>query len=145
MFGRVGYPLKAAVLTLIGIGVLFLAVPLPAAHGEDRLSGIWANPQNSVHIRLEPCGESVCGVVVWANDKAAADAARGGTPRLIGEGLFRDFTRAGDNLWRGVVFVPDLGRTFSGTIRLLDDDRLEARGCLTRRLGCRTQVWTRLS
>lgn len=50
----------------------------------------YRNPSNSVHIRPQPCGANICGVVVWANDKARADAAKGGTPKLIGLLLFRD-------------------------------------------------------
>lgn len=143
--GHTGHVFKATALVLMAVAALLLAVPVPAAEGEDRLLGVWANPQDSVHVRAEPCGDRICGIVVWASDKAVADAARGGTPRLVGQGLFRDFTSVSASQWRGRVFVPDIGRTFSGTLRLLDDQRLEAKGCLTRRLGCRTQVWTRRS
>lgn|SRR5690606_2590915 len=143
--GNTGHALKARALVLTAIATLLLALPIAAAEVDEPLFGVWANPQDSVHVRIEPCDDRICGIVVWASDKAVADAARGGTPRLVGQGLFRDFISASAGQWRGRVFVPDVGRTFSGTLRLLDDDRLEAKGCLTRRLGCRTQVWTRRS
>ena len=53
--------------------------------------GVWKNPQDSVHVRAQPCGSRMCGVVVWASDKAKADARRGGTNDLVGLILFRDF------------------------------------------------------
>lgn len=106
--------------------------------------GVWRNPQNSVHVRAQPCGERLCGVVVWANDKAKADSARGGTPRLIGLTLFRDFERIDDSHARGKVFVPDLNRTFSGAIEVIDSDHIRANGCLIGRIGCRAQIWTRV-
>ncbi|EQB32858.1 DUF2147 domain-containing protein [Sphingobium ummariense] len=107
--------------------------------------GIWSNPKGSVHVRAEPCGRNMCGVVVWASDKAKADAARGGTDPLVGTTLFRDFTPAGRNRWRGKVFVPDIGKTFSGTVTLLDPDRLEGEGCLLGGIGCKSQIWTRVT
>ena len=45
------------------------------------------NPSNSVHVRIHPCGKSRCGTVVWANAKAKADSARGGTTNLVGTEL----------------------------------------------------------
>jgi uncharacterized protein (DUF2147 family) len=50
--------------------------------------GVWKNPQDSVHVRAQPCGSRMCGVVVWASDKAKADARRGGTNDLVGLILF---------------------------------------------------------
>lgn len=113
--------------------------PLPHVSG-----AIWRNPANSVHIRAQTCDERMCGVVVWANEKAKADARRGGLEPLVGAPLFRDFSQQNPGVWRGRVFVPDIGRTFSGTIRVLGDGRLEAKGCLIGRMGCRSQIWTRV-
>nr|WP_047165663.1 DUF2147 domain-containing protein [Sphingomonas sp. Y57] len=111
----------------------------------DQSFGIWRNPQNSVHVRAEPCGQRMCGVVVWANDKARADAARGGTPNLVGATLFKDFRLQRPGLWRGKVFVPDIGKTFSGTIEVVDPTHLKGSGCLVGRIGCKSQSWTRIA
>jgi len=115
------------------------------AAGKSRSFGLWSNPKGSVHVRATPCGKRMCGVVVWANDKAKADAARGGVPQLVGETLFRDFAREGPDRWRGKVFVPDIGKTFSGTITMLDEDRIEGKGCLIGGIGCKSQIWTRIA
>jgi len=122
----------------------FSALSAKAASPTDQSFGIWRNPQNSVHVRAEPCGDRMCGVVVWANAKATADAARGGTTLLIGATLFKDFRLQAPGLWRGKVFVPDIGKTFSGTIEVINSDQLKGSGCLIGRVGCRSQVWTRL-
>ena len=127
------------------VALLVAAGSAQAAERAEHSFGVWRNPQNSVHVRAEPCGARMCGVVVWANDKAKADAARGGTERLEGEKLFRDFTRAGAGQWRGKVFVPDIGKTFSGTIRVIDATHAEGKGCLVGRVGGKAQVWTRVS
>ncbi|QHL90188.1 DUF2147 domain-containing protein [Sphingomonas changnyeongensis] len=114
------------------------------AAAADRSFGTWKNPQNSVHVRAQPCGPHMCGIVVWASAKAKADARKGGTDPLIGSRLFRDFEQEKPGIWRGTVFVPDIGRSFSGTISVIDDNTLIGKGCLVGRVGCRSQQWTRL-
>ncbi len=114
------------------------------ATAADQSFGVWRNPSNSVHVKAEPCADRMCGVVIWANDKAKADARRGGTKELVGSELFRDFRQQKPGLWRGKVFVPDICKTFSGTIRIVDPDTLEGKGCLLGRVGCKSQVWRRL-
>jgi uncharacterized protein (DUF2147 family) len=123
-------------------GLALLAAPAWAA---DQSFGTWRNPKNSVHVRAEPCGKNMCGVVVWANDKAKADAAKGSSAPLVGSILFRDFTPEKPGVWRGRVFVPDIGKTFSGTVSVIDTDHLEGKGCLVGKIGCKSQVWTRIS
>jgi uncharacterized protein (DUF2147 family) len=102
------------------------------------------NPQNSVHVRIHPCGKTRCGTVVWANSKAKADSARGGTPNLVGTELFREFREVSPKVWKGKVFVPDVNRVFGGTGTVKDKDTIVARGCLIGSMGCKSQVWTRV-
>lgn len=128
----------AAVAVPLGL----LASPATAA---DKSFGTWKNPSGSVHVRAEPCGDRMCGVVVWANEKATADAKRGGTSPLVGTQLFRDFVLEKPGRWRGRVFVPDIAQTFSGTVTMIDDRTLKGEGCLLGRIGCKSQTWTRLT
>ena len=105
---------------------------------------VWRNPQNSVHVWIHPCGKSRCGTVVWANAKAKADSARGGTANLVGTELFRDFKEVSPKVWKGKVFVPDLNRVFTGTGTIKDQNTVVARGCLIGNMGCKSQTWTRV-
>lgn len=115
-----------------------------AAQGSGRdWTGVWRNGSNSVHIRAARCGQGMCGSVVWANAKAQADARRGGTNQLIGTQIFRNFRWDG-RTWRGRVFVPDLNRTFSGTMDVVNRTTLRGSGCLLGGLGCREQTWRRV-
>ncbi len=104
---------------------------------------VFENPSGSVQVESRACGKSLCGVIIWANDKAKADAKRGGTDPLVGTSLFRDFSPDGPDRWRGKVFVPDIRRTFSGRITRIDANTLEGRGCLAGGVGCRSQRWVR--
>lgn len=105
--------------------------------------GTWRNPSGSVRIRAARCGKLVCGTIVFANDKAKADAKRGGTDPLIGTQLFEEFTARGPNQWRGRVFVPDMNRRVTGTATLETPNTIRVEGCAAKVI-CRNQVWTRV-
>ncbi|PZN97621.1 MAG: DUF2147 domain-containing protein [Alphaproteobacteria bacterium] len=125
------------------VHVLLLAAATNLASATSALEyRTYRNPSNSVHIRPEPCGGNVCGVVVWANDKAKADAARGGTPKLVGLQLFKDFKPDGPDRWKGSVFVPDINKTFSGRVVRTSPTTLKGTGCLVGKMGCKSQEWT---
>lgn len=123
-----------------------LALPVAAsAQSATQFAGIWRNGGDSVRIRVAPCGPGLCGTVVAASDKAKADAAAGGTDRLVGTQLFRDFRRGADGQWAGTVLVPDLGTEVAGTLALQGQNTLVATGCLFGVVGCRSQRWTRVA
>ena len=87
----------------------------------------------------------MCATVIWANEKAKADARAGGTDKLVGAQLFTGFVLESETVWRGKVFVPDLRKTFSGTVTVLNQTTVEAKGCLLGRIACKSQIWTRVS
>lgn len=132
------FPPLLALLGLFPIGDAAIATTA------DRSFGTWRNPKNSVHVRAQPCGERMCGVVTWASDKAKADAAKGSDAPLVGSTLFRDFVQEKPGVWRGKVYVPDIGKTFSGTISVIDPNHIEGRGCLLGTIGCKAQTWTKI-
>jgi len=121
-----------------------LAVSTPAsAQGDGSINGVWRNPKNSVHVEIKPCPAGACGYVVWATEKAKADAREGGTKQLIGLQLLQDFTQDKSGTWRGKVFVPDLNRTFTGSADLANPTTLKAKGCFL--ILCKAQTWTRIT
>ena len=132
---------------LAAIFVFTLAAVSASTASAQQSAGdsVWRNPSNSVHIRIHSCGKSRCGTVVWANDKAKADCARGGTPNLVGTELFRDFKEVSPRVWKGKVFVPDINRVFTGTATVKDQNTLVARGCLFGGIGCKSQTWMRVT
>lgn len=121
-----------------------LAFSAANAGEQDAVIGTWRNLRDTMHIEIRPCGESVCGKVIWASDQAIADARGGGTRDLIGTQVFRDFRQDSAGNWYGKVFVPDLNRTFSGTIVLVDHNTLKGAGCLIGRVLCKSKVLVRI-
>jgi uncharacterized protein (DUF2147 family) len=135
---------RFALISLAAAMALTTAAPAGAAVGDVGLYGVWRNPKNSVHVKFQECGSATCGVVIWASPKAQADARKGGTEKLVGTNLLRNFTMVRPGVWKGRVFVPDLNGTFGGTAELVDASTLKARGCLFVGLGCKTQLWKRV-
>ena len=132
---------KSVAVLLAAMGALSAALP---ASAQDQFTyGVWRNPKNSVHVEIKPCGGGrACGVVVWANEDAKADARKGGTPNLVGLQLLRDFALQKSGSWKGRVFVPDLNMTLSGTADFPDATTMKAKGCLL--LFCKSQTWRRV-
>jgi uncharacterized protein (DUF2147 family) len=116
---------------------------VPASAANVPAVGIWRNPKNTVHVKLQPCGTTMCGTVIWAAPKAQAKAKAAGQ-RLVGAQLFREFKPAGPNQWKGRVFVPDMNRTFSGTMTATAPNRITGRGCLIGGFFCKEQTWVRI-
>ena len=118
--------------------LLLAAAPAPAA-----ILGTWHNPQNSVAVRTGQCGETLCGWVVRASDRAKHDVADKGYPPLIGTALLRSYKADGRGRWAGQIYVPDMGRAFGSTVTMVDADTLNVRGCLIGGFLCKSQIWRR--
>ena len=119
------------------------ATAAATATATPRVEGVWHNPKNSVAVKTGTCGDKLCGWVVRATDEAQADARDGGTPKLIGTALLREYRPSGRNKWSGQIFVPDMGRTFGSTLALVDANTISVKGCLIGGFLCKTQIWRR--
>jgi uncharacterized protein (DUF2147 family) len=123
---------------LMALAVVAAGLPPPPP-----VVGVWHNPKNSVAVKTGACGDKLCGWVVRANDQAQADARDGGTPKLIGTALLREYRPSGRRKWSGQIYVPDMGRTFGSTITLVDSNTIDVKGCLIGGFLCKTQTWRR--
>jgi uncharacterized protein (DUF2147 family) len=136
--------LALAALT-VALGMAAVSAPAYAAGGDiSRSYGVWRNPKNSVHLEIKDCGQSTCGVVVWASAKAEADARKSGTDTLIGKQLLRDFEVQNNGSLKGRVWVPTLRVTLVGSADIVDSRTMRAKGCVLGNFLCKSQLWTRL-
>lgn len=118
---------------------------------DEALLGRWRTPAQNGVVVIERCGEGLCARVA---DAAALRAnpdqrdVRNRDPALRSrpvKGL--TVVRAasgGPRVWNaGPLYDPDSGQgAATGTLTLIEPDRLAVRGCIARML-CRTQTWTR--
>ena len=135
--------LAVAALSL-GAGAVAMTPDPPNGGSASPLAGVWANGNNTMHVRAGRCGSAVCGTVVWADDQTKALIASKGRT-LIGTQVFRDFRPSGSNEWRGKVYVPAIDQTINGRIVLTDRNSITASGCALLGLGCQTRHWKRIS
>lgn len=104
------------------------------------LQGDWWTPGFNARVRIEPCGEGVCGHIVWAwdeNPKGIADR-RPLVGRLVIEGMRAD----GGTRWNGGrLYNPEDGRDYKGLLHLQSPTRLSVEGCVL--FVCKQQIWRR--
>jgi len=126
--------------------MLLLALTLPvAASAQAMLAGHWKNPKGSVVVRLGPCGNAICGVVVDASAHAKDAARKGGTPNLVGTRILSGLRPNGDGTFKGQAFDPKRNIHAPAIVRLIDRDALLIQGCAFLGLVCKEQRWTRVS
>lgn len=125
-------------------GVVVLAPALALSSNASALLGVWQNPKHTVAVQTALCGATLCGTIVAAAPVAVSDAEESGVKRLIGTTLLRDYRKAGSDSWHGMVFVPDMGRTFFSRLTVLSQNELRISGCILGGLLCKSQIWTRL-
>lgn len=120
--------------------ILFLTlVAWPAA--AETPAGLWLTGPDQKgqvgHIRMTPCGASLCGTVVTALDKAGR-AVR--TPN-VGKQVIWDVKQDGAGGYAGQMYVSHFKATVAGKFQV-KGRKMTVRGCLGP--VCQSQVWTRL-
>ncbi|MGH7021146.1 MAG: DUF2147 domain-containing protein [Brevundimonas sp.] len=134
---------------LTAVAAALVASPVMAQ--DDALLGRWRTPAQNGVVAIERCGAALCAKVV---DAAALRAnpdqrdVRNRDPALRtrpvkGLTVLRAAS-GGPRVWSaGPLYDPDSGQgAATGTLTLVEPDRLAVRGCIARML-CRTQTWTR--
>ncbi|MEM7565837.1 MAG: DUF2147 domain-containing protein [Pseudomonadota bacterium] len=101
--------------------------------------GTWTTEGGLAQVRVAPCGAAFCGTIVWVKDPARKDAGSGGP--ILGLTILTGLTETGAGEYRGRVYNPEDGRTYTGFMTI-EGDRAALKGCVVRPL-CKTQTWTR--
>lgn len=128
----------------IGLAAAALLAGSPALATPVSPGGLWMSPHKSVVVQAAPCGDKLCGRIVWANDEAQSDARDAGVDHLIGTMLLQDYRPDGEGRWKGSVFVPDMGHSFASEIDTVSPQMLRVKGCILGGLFCKSQLWTRI-
>jgi uncharacterized protein (DUF2147 family) len=89
--------------------------------------GIWSTEGNKGQVRIEQCGQNLCGY-----------AAKTGEKILIN-------MKASDKKWTGRIHDPDSGRDYDSTIALKGPNTLRVQGCAFGGMFCGGQTWNRIS
>jgi uncharacterized protein (DUF2147 family) len=142
-----GAPATAAVL-------LLLLAPAARAAAATPI-GLWHAEGGAARVAIEPCGDALCGRVVWLRapldeDGCALRDRHNPDPALRrrtieGLEILSGLRPAPDGTWaRGRIYDPTTGDTYACALATEGEDRLRVRGYLGIPLLGRTTVWTRV-
>ena len=124
----------------MGISATFAAL-IAIAAAPAPIEGRWKNPIGSAIIAIEPCGDELCGKVVWASARGEREVARN-TRQIVGTIVLTGLRREGSE-WKGSLYIPDDDIHVTAHLRPLGRGQLKLTGCGLMGLICRTQMWTR--
>lgn len=129
---------------MLAVGLLWaLALTAAVSFGAESnnpssIEGVWRSPGGNSIMEVANCGDSPCGTVVWASDRAKTDSSKT-IAELVGTKLLTDLEPAKDGSWRGKLFIPDKNMRVIAKIRRISDQELKVSGCA---IVCRSAIWT---
>jgi len=102
------------------------AAPAPTPAPTTPL-GIWATEEDKGNVRIEPCGQNLCGYAVGSGEKILINM------------------KPEQSQWAGRIHDPDSGKNYDSTIAMRGANALKVRGCAFGGLFCGGQTWKRVS
>ena len=100
-----------------------------AAFAADPLEGMWKtggdDNGNSGLIKVAPCGDALCGTLIKAFGPDGQETAS----ENIGRHIISQTVSEGAGLYKGKVYAPDRGKTYSSRLTL-NGNQLQVEGCL---------------
>ena len=131
--------------------VLGMAAMTPAAFAAEPITGRWVTAEKDAVVAIAPCGKTLCGRIERflvpppqgkdQRDVNNPDAAMR-TRKLLGTAILTGLTANGD-AWKGQVYDPKKGKTYTAYVRRKPDGTLEMKGCVGP--FCQAQVWRKAS
>ena len=123
---------------------LFFAPPAGAAPASP--AGDWLTGGGQSIVRFSPCGAGWCGQidrVLRPEPGAPARDVNNPAPSLRSrtiEGMRSiELNRVAGDRWKGTIYDPRSGKTYTAQVRRLVGSQLEVQGCLA--IFCRTLRW----
>ncbi|MCA3740453.1 DUF2147 domain-containing protein [Phenylobacterium sp.] len=133
------------------IASIALALSASAAFASTSPVGVWYTQDKQGKVRIAPCGDKLCGVIISGrgkDGKPASDARDDANPNpalrsrpILGLQILRDFKPTGPGRWGGgKIYDPNTGRTYDSKLSLSNGGVLKVEGCVT--VICVSQTWT---
>jgi uncharacterized protein (DUF2147 family) len=118
-----------------------LAAGVAAQGPAAEVTGVWIDHTGQGAVEIAPCGNRLCGRVVWL--KNPAHKSRSGK-RICGTQILGDLRREGAKAWgEGWIYNPEDEERFSAALELAGANILKVTGYLGIRLLGETFTWTR--
>ena len=144
-------------------GLLIATVLVPIGHAQAASAdptGIWRKAQQGERpgkIQLFRCGSGkryLCAKIVWLQDPNDSQGrplhdVRNENPSMrdrpiLGLPIINGLAPAGPNVWKGSIYNPEDGNTYSATLTLVSRNQINLKGCKAWLL-CGERTWLRTS
>ena len=142
-------PVAAAILLAV------IATAIPGWVSAATPVGLWYAEGGAAQVAIAPCGDALCGQVVWLRsplDEDGCDLRDRNNPdpalrrrKVTGLEILQGLKPQDDGTWvGGSIYDPGSGSSYTCRLTLDGDDRLWLRGYLGIPLLGRTTTWTRV-
>ncbi len=133
--------------------IALAALAFAAGASASEIDGVWEVEDGDAHVKIWPCGSSLCGDIVWLKkdrdrdgrlqlDASNEDRRLRDRP-LLGVKLLEGFKQTAQNRWEGGrIYNPRDGETYRVDVELLNADSLKVRGCQL--VFCGEELWRRV-
>ena len=102
-------------------------VATPAVAAPTTPLGVWATEENKGNVRVEPCGQDLCGYAENTGEKILINM------------------KPSNAKWVGRIHDPNSGRNYNSTIAMKGPNLMRVQGCAFGGLFCGGQTWKRVS
>jgi uncharacterized protein (DUF2147 family) len=123
-------------MKIMRLGLLLTAFLTPGPVLASEILGIWLRDSGDEQVKFGPCGDAICGDVVWLKPGSDLNAK-------VGKRLFFDVRPSGANAWTGKAASSDTGSTYSGKMSV-EGSTLITSGCIAGGLICKSVNWKRV-
>jgi len=115
------------------------------AAGENLPAGFWVSEKKDTVVRIERCGDSLCGYISWVRPDEEQTTPNG--EPLCKQKVLWGFEQSSSeqNFWKdGRIYRADKGKEYAGHIRVHSSDEIEIRGYIGLPFLGKTSTWTRV-
>jgi uncharacterized protein (DUF2147 family) len=117
--------------------------------------GVWLHANGRIQIEIAPCGDLLCGTIVWfkwPNDAQGLplvdfknEDPELRTRPLLGLAILYGLRRTGERTWEdGKIYNPDDGKDYNALMSIEDDGTLRVRAYVFFPFLGKTLIWTRM-
>jgi uncharacterized protein (DUF2147 family) len=147
--------MKTTRIALFVLGLAGLAgSAAPALAADGTVEGRWLTENQKGVVDISPCGQQICGRLVWMKPDPVREA-KDGPPHdqhnpdpnqrqrsLCGLTILYDFKQTDPGDWRGLIYSPEDGQVYHANMHI-ENGMLKLRGYVGIPLLGETQTWTR--
>ena len=127
--------------------ILTAAIPAAALAAAEDAIGTWKDSETGGITQVYSCGGGICIKVVKPSKELAVDE-NNPNPALKGRSMagvviMSGAVKNGPDSWRGKIYNPEDGKTYSGSATVKSRDEMKLEGCVMG-IFCKSHDWQRV-